>query len=102
ILAHLADPLADPHVILARATTRFVYDHFVYHRTRTDPDPQPIVAYALARETHDADLPPGKLTAVQHAFSYTDGFGREIQKKLQAEAGPVVVNGPDVDPRWVG
>ena len=26
---------------------------------------------------------------IQHSFSYSDGFGREIQKKIQAEPGPV-------------
>ena len=36
------------------------------------------------------------------SVSYSDGFGREIQKKVQAEPGPLVNKGPTVDPRWVG
>ena len=36
------------------------------------------------------------------SVSYSDGFGREIQKKIQAEPGPVVEGGPTVSPRWVG
>ena len=63
-------------------------------------------------------MPAGGLK-IQVSFSYSDGFGREIQKKIQAEPGPVpkrdpatgkilTVNGQpemtpnDVSPRWVG
>ena len=47
-------------------------------------------AATLARETHASDpLPPGGLK-VQVSLSYSDGFGREIQKKIQAEPGPIV------------
>jgi hypothetical protein len=118
-LEHLADPLSDPHAILGRATTRLVYDLFAYQRTQDLPALQPAAVYTLARETHDADLEPGQQTRVQHSFSYSDGFGREIQKKLQAEPGPVprrdadgaILVGPDGQPemtendgspRWVG
>jgi RHS repeat-associated protein len=119
VLAHLADPLAAPQNILRRATTRFVYDLFGYQRTKTQLKPQPSTAYTLARETHDADPVPAGGLRMQHNFSYSDGFGREIQRKAQAEPGPVptrdvngdVVVGPDgqpvvtpgaVAPRWAG
>ncbi|MGH7427503.1 MAG: toxin TcdB middle/N-terminal domain-containing protein, partial [Candidatus Methylomirabilaceae bacterium] len=119
ILDHLANPLADPQAILRRATTRLVYDLFAYHRTKDQVNPQPAVVYTLLRETHDADLESGEQTKVQHSFSYSDGFGREIQKTIQAEPGPVptrdatgkIIVGPDgqpmmtpndVSPRWVG
>ena len=46
-------------------------------------------------------MPAGGLK-VQVSVSYSDGFGREIQKKIQAEPGPVVEGGPVVSPRWVG
>lgn len=119
ILAQLANPLAAPAAVLGNATQRIVYDLFAYHRTRTQPEPQCAVAYSLRRETHASDpVPPGGLR-FQHGFSYSDGFGREIQKKAQAEPGPVpqrdpdgnVIVGPtgqplmtgnDVSPRWVG
>src|SRR5262249_39263992 len=78
------------------------YDLFAYQRTQADLRPQPSVVYTLVRETHDADLPPGQKTKIQHSLSYSDGFGREIQKKIQAEPGPLVEGGPDVTPRWVG
>jgi RHS repeat-associated protein len=119
ILDHLADPLADPQAILRRATTRLVYDMFAYQRTKNQPDPQPAAVYTLARETHDSDPVPAGGLKIQHSFSYSDGFGREIQKKIRAEPGPVpkrdadgkIIVGADgqpemtpndVSPRWVG
>ncbi|MFZ2900360.1 MAG: SpvB/TcaC N-terminal domain-containing protein [Saprospiraceae bacterium] len=119
ILSHLANPLATPQAILGRATTRLVYDLFAYYRTKNLPNPQPAVVYTLARETHDSDSVPAGGLKTQHSFSYSDGFGREIQKKIQAEAGQVpqrdtngkIIVGPDsqplmtandVSPRWVG
>ena len=100
--AHWQDPLADPSRLLQRATVRLVYDLFAYQRTQDDPQPQPSVVYTLIRETHDADLTQGQQTKVQHSFSYSDGFGREIQKKVQAEPGPLTNGGPVGSPRWVG
>ncbi len=102
ITAHLADPLADPHAILGRASTRLLYDLFAYTDTHADPQPQPSVVYTIARETHHTDLPVGTQTTVRHSFAYSDGFGRTIQTKAQAEPGPLVPDGPDVSPRWVG
>jgi RHS repeat-associated protein len=102
VASHLSDPFVDPGSILARATTRLVYDLFGYFRTRTQPNPAPNVVYAVVRETHDADLAAGEQTRFQHNFSYSDGFGREIQKKVQAEPGPTTDGGPTVSPRWVG
>jgi RHS repeat-associated protein len=93
ILAHLADPLADPHAILQRASTRVVYDAFAYLRSQDQPQPQPAVAYTLARETHDADLADGELPGIRHTFGYFDGFGREIQQKIQAEGGRWICSG---------
>jgi RHS repeat-associated protein len=99
---HLRAPLEHPHEILQGATTRLVYDVFGYWRTRGDAQPQPAVVYTLARETHEADLRPGERTRVQHDFSYSDGFGRVIQRKAQAEPGPIGKDGAVVCPRWVG
>lgn len=100
LLDHVENPLDAPQAILQRATTRLVYDLFAYQRTSDQPEPQPAVVYTLARETHASDpLQPGGLK-IQHSFSYSDGFGREIQKKLQAEPEKVAgVAGPT---RWVG
>jgi RHS repeat-associated protein len=98
----LQNPFTDPHAILQDATSRVVYDVHAYHRTRNEPAPQPAVVYSLVRETHRADLEPGQQTKIQHGFSYFDGFGRQIQTKIQAEPGPLEEGGADVVPRWVG
>jgi RHS repeat-associated protein len=102
LAAHLQSPLVNPQDILQNATTRLVYDLFAFSRTQSDSQPQSAVAYALARETHAADLAAGQQTKIQHSFSYSDGFAREIQKKGQAEPGPLVDAGPAIAPRWVG
>ena len=81
---HITDPLNNPHSILKNATTRIVYDLFSYYRTKGQADPEPIVIYTLVRETHFADVSiENQNTKIQHSFSYSDGFGREIQKKIQ-------------------
>ena len=72
------------------------------HRPTTPAKWLPVFAATLARETHKSDLTTGQETKVQITFSYSDGFSREIQKKIQAEPGPVVDQGPVTDPRWVG
>ncbi|MGE3163994.1 MAG: SpvB/TcaC N-terminal domain-containing protein [Planctomycetota bacterium] len=100
-----ADPHAPAPTLLQGATTRIVYDLDRFQRTQqanpNDPTQwQPACAATLARETHaSASLPPHGLK-VQLSFSYSDGFGREIQKKIQAE--PEKVNGAIGPPRWVG
>jgi len=118
--AHLANPTANPQEILKKATTRLIYDLFAFHRTKNTPNPSSPVVYSLVRETHESELPVGQVPKVQHSFSYSDGFGREIQKKIQAEPGPApkrdpatgkivvdangqpVMNATDANPRWVG
>ena len=102
VLAHLSAPLANPAQILASATTRILYDHDAYYRTRTTSQPAPPAVYTLARETHVSNPTAGQVSRYQHTFSYADGFGREIQRKAQAEPGPLIDGGPDISPRWVG
>jgi RHS repeat-associated protein len=122
IANRIDNPLTNPHSILANATTRLVYDLDRYRRTQQVlPDGsetgQPVVVYTLARETHTADLAIGELTKIQYSFLYSDGFGREIQTKVQAEPGLAPGRNPDgalkrdaagklileeTNPRWVG
>ena len=95
------------HQLLGNATTRIIYDLDRFRRTRkdhsADPDKwEPSFAATIARETHLSDLQQGQESKLQISFSYSDGFGREIQKKIQAEPGPLVEGGPVVSPRWVG
>lgn len=101
------DPHASTPALLKDATTRIVYDLERFRRTQqANPDDptqwQPVCAATLARETHARDPLPPQGLRIQLSFSYSDGFGREIQKKIQAEPGPLVKGGPSVSPRWVG
>ncbi|MFZ4699194.1 MAG: SpvB/TcaC N-terminal domain-containing protein, partial [Candidatus Methylumidiphilus sp.] len=102
---------ADAHThapaLLREATTRIVYDIDRFRRTQqanpNDPTKwQPACAATLARETHAKAPLPAQGLKIQLSFSYSDGFDREIQKKIQAEPGPLVEGGPVVNPRWVG
>jgi RHS repeat-associated protein len=110
--------------LLNKATTRIIYDLERFRNTqKTYPDDQtkwlPPYAATLARETHHSQTSPPQGLKIQISFSYSDGFGREIQKKIQAEPGSVpkrnakgeiiiAANGqPELtaksaNPRWVG
>jgi len=102
---------ADPHPLspplIGNATTRIVYDvhRFLNSRAAAPADPtkwQPAFSATLSRETHVSNLAPGQQSKIQISFSYSDGSGREIQRKLQAEPGPATDGGPVINPRWVG
>jgi RHS repeat-associated protein len=87
----LGDTLDDP-------TTRFEYD-----LTNWSQNGRPNFVHLSARETHhDAN------TRWQQSFTYFDGFGRELMKKMPAPLGPVptVDNGQVVfknaATRWIG
>lgn len=87
--------------LLGRATTRIVYDLFRFMDSRSARPGdstrwQPASAATIARETHSSDDPLPRGQRFQLGFSYSDGLGREIQKKVQAKPGP------DGMPRWVG
>lgn len=101
--------------LLDEATTRIVYDLTRYLRKSDSSQKSPVVASVLARETHVSEQAAKESVKIQVDFSYSDGFGREIQKKIQAEPGPVPprddlilnVNRPPLKPiiathRWVG
>jgi RHS repeat-associated protein len=94
------DTLADP-------TTRLEYDLHAWQNTG-----QPVFVHTLAREQHGAGNPRW-----QESYCYSDGTGREVMTKVQAEPGPVpvldgdghIVRNPDGTPqtqvvtsRWVG
>ena len=107
--------------LLKSATSRFVYDLDRYRRCGEPP-----FAATLVRETHVSDAVPPQDLKIQVSFAYSDGFGRELQSKIQAEpgdaptrAGNVLLLNGDVrpgpltlnngvpvlvaaNPRWVG
>jgi RHS repeat-associated protein len=93
--AYFEDPLSRAPSLLGRASSRVIYDVDAFWQRRG-----PAVAAVLQRETHDADLALDETSKVQNGLTYSDGFGREIQKKVQAEAGPI--DAATVMRRWVG
>jgi RHS repeat-associated protein len=93
----LTDPLGTSANLLRDVTTRIIYDLDRFRETG-----QPVFAATIARETHVSDPLPAHGLKVQVSLSYSDGFGREIQKKIQAEPGAVLEGGPRIEPRWVG
>lgn len=116
-LANPKGPMAA--TLLDDATTRVAYDLTAYLREPVPSKKPPAVAATLARETHASEPAPNGGLRIQASLSYSDGFGREIQKKIQAEPGPVptrdaagkiivgadgqpVPTPNDVSPRWVG
>jgi len=104
------NPLTLAPGMLGNATTRIIYDLERFSETQaanpTDPTQwKPVFSATIARETHVSDLAAGQQSIVQAGFSYSDGLGREIQKKVQAEPGPLDLTNPQapvVNPRWVG
>ncbi|MGK7892538.1 MAG: RHS repeat domain-containing protein, partial [Xenococcus sp. (in: cyanobacteria)] len=102
------NPLSTAVSLLGNATTRIIYDLERYINTG-----EPVFAATLARETQVSDLVAGEESKVQVSFTYSDGFGREIQQKIQAEPGLAPVRDAQgvlrcnqtlqpTDPRWVG
>jgi RHS repeat-associated protein len=95
-----ANPRVQAESLLGDATTRIIYD-----LDRFMDDLKPPFAATISRETHVSEPTPAGGTKYQVGFSYSDGFGREIQKKIQAERGPLDLRNPAapiVNPRWVG
>ena len=68
--------------LLKSATSRFVYDLDRYRRCGEPP-----FAATMVRETHVSDPLPPQGLQIQVSFAYSDGFGRELQSKIQAEPG---------------
>ena len=67
------DTIADP-------TVSMDYD---LHCWMDENDPQPVVVHTQAREEHK-----NASTGWLHSYAYSDGLGRELQTKVQAEDGP--------------
>ena len=103
-----ADPLGAATALLGNATTRIIYDLERFRRSG-----EPALAATLTRETHVGNPLPPEGLKIQVGFGYSDGFGREIQSKVQAEPGlaperymegVLRCDRPSVEtnPRWVG
>jgi RHS repeat-associated protein len=72
--AFFADPVVNAPNLLQHATARYIYDY----------ESLPLRVATIVREQHHAIDPNSPL---QLAFEYSDGFGRLLMKKVQAEPG---------------
>ncbi|WP_406193202.1 hypothetical protein OH807_02330 [Kitasatospora sp. NBC_01560] len=99
------DPADTAPGLLLDATRRLCYDLTAYARTRHLPHPLAPSVRTIVRETHTADLDPGERSVLLNTFVYSDGSGREIQRKTEADPAPGHA-GPDAPaparPRWTG
>lgn len=66
---------------------RMDYDFFAYDRTRDEPQPQPVFVKSIVREHHvtETDVPLPKREETIETIEYSDGFGRSLQTRTQAE-----------------
>ena len=70
---------AKANQLLQHATTRFVYDLDVYKSTG-----KPAVVASIAREEH---FRKNNNSPIQLSFEYSNGLGKVVMKKVQAEPG---------------
>ena len=86
----IANPEDKARALLKGASTRVVYDLDRFKRCGQAP-----FAATLAREIHVHD-PGGDRSPIQVSFTYSDGFGREMQTKIQAEPGDAPQRGTPI------
>ncbi len=77
----------------AEPDVEFRYDFFAHARTRGGAVPEPIYAHSSKRVWHASDNKPQELIEVRE---YSDGFGRRVQTRVQAEDRVFGDNGDDV------
>ena len=67
--------------------SRMDYDFFAYEHTRGDPQPQPVFVKCVVREHHvtETDVPPAERDNTITTIQFSDGFGRLLQTRTQAE-----------------
>ena len=103
--ATIRQHLLDPHVEPARHSSQCV-DTPRLRRVCLFPHPQRSGTTACGGvrvgPRNSRGRPRGGANEGPAQLLYSDGFGREIQKKIQAEPGPLLKNGPEINPRWVG
>ena len=101
----LAEVISDPHKFLQHATSFFYYDFFAWIDRN-----QPVCFANVVRETHESELSEGNKSKVFLSVGYSNGFGKNLQTKVQAEPGEALkwqsntLVTVDTTPnlRWVG
>ncbi len=87
--AYYEAPLEHLHSLLGTATSRIIYDCWAYFKTRHEASPRPVWSSTLSRDTHMSQLVDGQRSRITVGIAYSDGFARTVQKKHQAEPGPL-------------
>ena len=104
--AAVAAYFADPFGLGTRAARpgdhRVLYDLDAYRRSRGEPAPARPGWRCWPARPMSAIWRPGSGRGSSGRSSYSDGFGREIQRKGQAGARAGHDGGPDVEHRWIG
>ncbi|MBV9789522.1 MAG: VCBS repeat-containing protein, partial [Chloroflexi bacterium] len=77
----------------AKPAIEWSYDLFAYERTRNQPEPQPILVRSRRRVWHASENRGDELI---EQYEYSDGFGRLIQTRAQAEDLVFGLTGDDV------
>lgn len=85
--------MENPHDYIQNATSFFYYDLFRWLKNfQTTPlSNHPAEVLNVLRETHVSDLGGNQKSELQYQITYSDGFGRELQKKLQVEPGQALL-----------
>jgi RHS repeat-associated protein len=98
-----SSPADKPGTMLDYATDNWYKQTLLPGFDLTNYKPKPNCVKLTAVEEHYFDNPSPK---TQLSFTYSDGSGHEVMKKIQAEPGDVPLPGGavthNVNPRWVG
>ncbi|GAA4312411.1 hypothetical protein GCM10023143_22080 [Compostibacter hankyongensis] len=88
IAATFEQVLENPQVYLQQANNYYYYDLHAWTERR-----QPVRSVALVGEKFSSQLTEQEENIIQVAVAYNDGFGRAIEVKQKADAGPVKMIG---------
>ena len=81
----------------AKPEVEYSYDFLAYENSRAAPQPQPVYVHSQSRERHALDPQnPNPPDTVIESREFSDGFGRLLQKRAQAEDVLFGATGSDV------
>lgn len=86
----VSDIIQNQEKYLQGATAYFYYDYDAWINEGNPP-----LVLTVHRNVHQKDLPAGQLPSYQFSILYSDGLGRQLQKKVKADPEPVLQKHPD-------
>lgn len=93
--ATLDEVLGDKAFYLQDATAFYWYDPWAPSAAPAEGPPRPAATIDLSRQVHVSDVPPGGSSPIQALVAFTDGLGRVVEQKQQAEPGEAVLRAAD-------